>query len=232
LQVAAWLLTTHLLGRFLLAAAVPLALLVGRGVQGLRTQREVVGVAGLRIVAGTVVALHALAAGFVLLPEAGLLGGVLRPEGPGAKAPIGEMLYGMNNVAAAVENRGRATAEPVAPEKVLLLGDAMAWLFVGPVEYYTVFDTNPPLEMLRKDPGKLTAWLQGRGVKYVWVNWSELARLNDTYGLDLAVPREGSWTEQVPKLVEVYGPLLKEAGLEDTQVSPTALITVYRVAGR
>jgi hypothetical protein len=120
----------------------------------------------------------------------------------------------------------------VAPEKVLLLGDAKAWLFVGPVEYYTVFDTNPPLELLGKDPRGLTAWLRGRGVKYVWVNWSELARLNETYGLDLEVPREGSWMEKVPKLAEVYGPRLKEAGLEDTQVSPTALITVYRVPGR
>jgi hypothetical protein len=232
LQVVAWMATTHLLGRFLLAAAVPLALLVGRGVQGLRTQREVVGVTGLRIVAGTIVALHALAAGLVLLPEAGLMGGVLLQEGRSAKAPIGELFFGMNNVAAAVENRGRATAEPVEPEKVLLLGEARAWLFVGPVEYYTVFDTNEPLELLRQDPQKLAAWLRERGVKYVWVNWSELARLNDTYGLDLEVPREGTWMEKVPGLVERYGPGLREAGLEDTQVSPTGLVTVYRVAGR
>ena len=227
-QVAAWLFATHLQSRFLLPAAIPLALLAGRGVQGFHFAAEGMLLSAVRIITGTLIGLHALAAVFVLLPEANLFGGTRDPNRQAP--PIGDVLYGMRNVAAAVEDPTATRHLP--PEKVLLLGDATAYCFVGPVEYFTVFDTNPPLA-LHDQPQELRRWLQEQNIRYVWVNWFELARLQDTYGLDLAVPPrapDAKLPDRAAQIAALYGPQFVAAGLQDTRVPAPPGVTVYRTA--
>jgi hypothetical protein len=188
-QLGGWMLATHLQSRFLLPIAVPLALLAGCGVQGSPAAREAIPVAGLRIITGTLVALHALATALILSAETSLLGGVLLPphHPPPGEPPIGQLFRSVINMAAVVEDpAGTAT---VAPQKVMLIGSATAWQYVGEVDYFTTFDSHPLLTLLG-DPGRALAWLRAAHVRYVVVDWTEVERLRGTYGFDPAVTRE------------------------------------------
>ena len=73
LQVLAWMFFTHLQARFLLPIVVPLAWLVGLGVEG--EERGAV-LSTLRLLVATVIGVVTVCTIFLLLPEAGLLGGV------------------------------------------------------------------------------------------------------------------------------------------------------------
>jgi hypothetical protein len=91
------------------------------------------------------------------------------------------------NLAQAVEHPAGDVA--VAPPKVLLVGDARAWLYEGDVDYFTTFDSHPFIRLLG-DPARALAWLRDHQVRYVVVNWSEVQRLRNTYGFEAAVTRE------------------------------------------
>jgi len=218
----AWMFATHLQARFLLPAAVPMALLVGRGAQGSNGPSEGITLAGVRIFFGTIVAAHALCTVFLLLPEWRLFGGTNQQEGkPPLVQPIGELFGRMLNVAAEVKRPANAKeAATIKPEKVLLVGDATAWRFVGPVEYCTVFDTNRFAQTLRTgDPHKTLAWLQEEGIRYIWIDGMEVERLRRTYGFDDAVTKEAIAR-------------LKEVGIEDTEAVEGTGITILRVPGK
>ena len=219
-QIFAWLFATHAQGRFLLPAAVPLALLVGRGVQGLHSAREAIPVAALRIVAGTIVALHALAAAFILLPETGLLGGAMLPQhnaAPPPAPPIGELFTQVYNMAEVIEHPDGSVEIP--PQKILFVGESRAWKYIGDVDYFTVFDNHPFVQAL-EDPKKAVAWLRTNHVQYVVVNWSEVDRLRASYGFDPAVTRES-----IAALVPGGG-----GGVEEMHTQLGANVTVLRVA--
>jgi hypothetical protein len=215
LQVVCWLVLTQQEARFLLPLAVPLAILAGRGVQGLHTIREVMPITGLRIVTGTLVALHALGVGFVLLAETGLLGGVMVPPRTAAPPapPIGELFTRVVNLAQALEHPEGGVVVP--PRQVLLVGEDWAWLYEGDVDYFTTFDSHPFARLLG-DPPRALAWLREHHVRYVVVNWSEVQRLRGTYGFDAAVTREA-----VAALVS--------AGAEDTQQQIWPNKTILRI---
>ena len=215
LQVLVWLLFTHQQARFLLPVAVPLAILAGRGVQGLHTAREQIPIAALRIVAGTLVAFHALGVAFFLLAETGLLGGVMVPPRTAAppEPPIGELFSRVVNLAQALEDPDGTVMVP--PPKVLLLGEARAWFYTGDVEYFTTFDSHPFLRELA-DPKRALVWLHDNRVRYLLVNWSEVQRLRNTYGFDPAVTRDA-----ITALVT--------AGAEDTHQQAPPAITILRI---
>ena len=220
LQILAWLFTTHLQSRFLLPIAIPLSLLVGLGVQSLG-QSEGIPLSALRIAAGTVVALHTLCTAFLLLPEANLLGGLVGRNANANPLLIGKSFSVLINVSGAAEHPDAMIPvdEPITG-RVLLLGDATAWRFVGQVEYHTVFDKDPFLDILRAgDARKTVAWLQQRDIRYLWIDWSEVARLRATYGFD---PPPSALT---PATID---PLLR-AGVEDTHISERPSISILRV---
>ena len=193
LQIAAWLFATHLQSRFLLPLAIPLSLLLGRGAQGLHLT-EGLAVSTLRIASAVLVAIHALCAAFLLLPEAGLLGGVVGRDLQRSPAPfIGQPFARLINVQQMVEHPAAPASDERITAKVLLLGDATAWRFPGPVEYCTVFDRNPFLELLGSgnpdNAGKCLAWLHEHAIRYIWIDWSEVTRLRDLWLRRVAHPR-------------------------------------------
>ena len=220
IQLLAWLFTTHLQGRFLLPVAIPLALLAGRGVQGLSISAEGIPVAALRIAAGTLVALHALSTVFLLLPEAHLLDGVVPLRSlpdwyPLPNPPIGNAFAEVFNLAAAVERPNDATAD-TPPAKTLLVGEARAWRYIGDVDYFTVFDSHPFVEALHAGPDKGAAWLKQNHIRYVLFNWAEIERLRKSYGFDALM---------TPEII----PGLEKAGIQDTHAQSGAPLTILRV---
>jgi hypothetical protein len=189
LQILMWILATHQQARFLLPTAVPLALLAGRGVQGLHGARETIHVAALRIVTGTLVAVHALGVVFAMLAVTELLGGVMspRPAADRLDPPVGELFSRVFNLAQVLEHPKGDVLVP--PRKVLLIGEDWAWLYEGEVDYFTTFDSHPFVLALA-DPKRAVAWLRENHVRYVVVNWLEIERLRKTYGFAPAVTRE------------------------------------------
>lgn len=232
-QVAAWLFATHLQSRFLLPAAIPLALLAGRGVQGFHFAAEGMLISAVRIIAGTLIGLHALAAIFVLLPEVNLFGGWRGKDQ--APPSIGDPMYAVCNVAGILEDPDGTRHVP--PGNLLMLGDATAYHFLGAVQYFTVFDDNPPLESLN-NPLALRRWLRDRNIQYVYVNWLGMARLQDTYDLGLNVPPPPAnanpldravQTERAAQIAAIYAPHLAAAGLQAVPLDVLQNATVYRV---
>ena len=240
IQVLAWMFVTHLQARFLLPAAIPLAILLGRGVQGLHFAAEGVPASALRILAGTIIGIEALATGFLLLPEAHLLGGVVDLKAPANRAPdappIGE-IFGpdvtVNLAEFAAGPAATRAGKPIPPENSFLLGGATGWTFVGPIDYRTVFDTNPVLDALAQNhPQAALDFLQKDGVRLLYVDWSELARLEATYQLDTGLPAAANATTLPARsaaIMSAYAPLLEQAGIRDTHGSPVPWATLYRV---
>jgi len=238
-QVLAWMFVTHLQARFLLPAAIPLAILMGRGVQGLHFAAEGVPASALRILAGTLIGIEAIATGFLLLPEAHLLGGVIDLKAPANHPPdappIGE-IFGPDVIVNLAEFAAGPDAtragKPIPPEKSFLLGGATAWTFLGPVDYRTVFDTNPLLDALAANHADVALdFLQKDGVHLLYIDWSELARLEATYHLETGVPYGAAATlpARSAALMTAYTPLLERAGIHDTHGSPVPWATLFRV---
>ncbi len=190
LQVLGWMFFTHLQARFLLPIVVPLAWLVGLGVEG--EERGVI-LSTLRLLVGTVIGVVAVCAIFLLLPEAGLLGGVQAVGKRGREAPppppIGELFTRVADVPAAIE---KPEAGTVVPEgKILLVGNATALFWEGDIVYNTTFDRNLLGDELRAGGAEGAAkWLRERGFNYVVIDWAEVKRLRGTYGFDEAITPE------------------------------------------
>jgi hypothetical protein len=230
IQVAAWLFLTHLQARFLLPVAVPLALLLGIGVQGIgdRTRRGWGGAAmdAVRVLTATGVCVHAACAVFLLLPEAGLLGGTAHPDNAPAPAqPIGVFAPKLNlaGIARLAQRPGAQDADQVPPETSLLVGTATAWRYAGgpgQVVYNTVFDHNLLGDALRDGgPAGAVAMLRRRGIRFILIQWPEVERLRRTYGYDEAITPDA-----------VAG--LKAAGLAEIPLQGADGMTLLQVPGQ
>jgi len=80
-----------------------------------------------------------------------------------------------------------------ADAKLLLVGEARAFHFRRGTLYATAFDAHPLDEILRTHGPAPTALdeLRSLGVTHVWVNWSEIRRLSQTYGYPAALTADG-----------------------------------------
>ncbi|MGN6367974.1 MAG: hypothetical protein ACTHN5_06905, partial [Phycisphaerae bacterium] len=187
-QVGAWMFFTHLQSRFLLPVGGPLAWLFGLGVEG--AERGVV-MSTLRVLVATVVGVVALCTVFLLLPEAGLLGGVqaVGNQKEAVAPPVGELFTRVVNVAAAVEKPAEGAGGAVMPEgKILVEGNAAVLFWEGEIFYNTTFDRNLLGEELRAGGAAGAAkWLRDSGFNYVGSDWAEVERLRRTYGFDEAI---------------------------------------------
>ena len=182
LQVGGWMFLTHLQSRFLLPIVVPLAMLCGIGVSG---RGETL--AGLvRVIVWTVVGGQALCAGFLLLPEASLLGGVQKIKAREKIVPhVGELFERGINIAGAVEG---TESGPQPEGKILLVGGATPLFWQGDIVYNTVFDRNLLGDALRAGGAEGAAkWLREQHIHYVVFDWIEINRLRGTYGFDAAI---------------------------------------------
>ncbi len=160
-------------------------MLFGMGVEGGVSGRLLTGVC--RVLLCTVIGAQALCSLFLLLPEAGLLGGVQHVRGRvRPPPPIGELFSRSFNIGAAVERTSDSTELP--QRKVLLIGGATPLFWEGDILYNTVFDRNPLGDALRLGgPPRAAQWLREQQVDYMVIDWREIERLRATYGFDDAI---------------------------------------------
>jgi len=81
--------------------------------------------------------------------------------------------------------------------KVLLVGEARALYVRRNADYYVAFNRNPLLEMVHDavDAPAMMDRLREKGYTHVLVNWSEIRRLERTYGLAPPQPSRG-WSRR------------------------------------
>ena len=188
IQLGVWLLFTHLYARFAVVLLIPLCLLAGRALHG--TSRP------WRF--GVVTSLVVLGAGFNFL----FLAGLYRIEALGA-APA-EAIY--QGELPGFEFMKVVNRQLPADTHILLIGEARAFYFQCRVDYYTVFNQQPFVELLRGSPAEeeVLNWLRGRGYTHVLVNWLEVDRLARTYGFAPEINRESLERLQAAGLRPVY----------------------------
>lgn len=99
----------------------------------------------------------------------------------------------------------------LGPEtKTLILGDNSTLLYIDrPIIYSSAFDTNPLAPIVhesRGDIGAINAQLRAQGITHVWVGWTEIVRIAQTYGVDPYLT-----PELLLALVESWQPALDPA---------------------
>jgi len=175
-----WMFLTHAQSRFLLPMAVPLAMLMGLGVQGLGPPPGVGGllVGVLRLLLGIIIVVHSLCTVFLLRPEANFAK---------QEQVIAAIFENAINLAAIDAKEG----EPSPPPPLgLLLEGSTPFYWLGNVTYNSVFDKNELAEHLRAGVPETVEWLRGRGIRYVVFAWPDIQRLRGTYGFDERITPE------------------------------------------
>lgn len=75
--------------------------------------------------------------------------------------------------------------------RTLMVADAGVLYVRSPIVYQSVFDADPLAAALNRTGSEARAAAQSlkrQGITHVWVHWSELSRLQETYGYDLKTP--------------------------------------------
>jgi len=172
-QLLVWMFATHLYARFAVVILIPLALLAGRCVRDDTRPRTLLVLVGVLVV-GVGVNFTAM-------------GSRYRAEGlPGAIAPAA-LIYGGR--LPGYEHLHTINRELPEDAHILVLGDAKAFYYDRPIDYCVVFNRNPFVEAIQKNPkpSAVGSWLRERGYTHVLVDQSEIDRLRaSAYGF----PRE------------------------------------------
>lgn len=173
-QFVVWIGFTHLFARFAVVWLIPLALLGGRAMVTARST------AMHRVM----VVLVVLGAGWNFAFAARLH----HRENPGGIPAV--LMY--SGEIPGFEYYGVVNQELPADARVMLVGEARAFYFQRPVEYWTAFNRNPFLEQIAagKSGGELIDWLREREVTHVLVHWTEIERIASTYGFAPTVSPE------------------------------------------
>jgi 4-amino-4-deoxy-L-arabinose transferase-like glycosyltransferase len=197
-QLALWLFATHLFARFAVVLLIPLSLLCGRSAvvaDGTGRRWAIVGAMAVGCLWNSAFA--------VVWHRQESLPGVppsLIYEG---RTP-GDAYF-------AVVNK-----ELAAEAKILLVGDARAFYFQREVDYCVAFNRNPFFEAIRaaRTDQELMDWLRRKGYTHVLVSWSEVRRLDGSYGFSPPV--------HLKELEELFA-RLPRAGLKLTRQFPHPL---------
>lgn len=225
-QLVVWTLWTHEMpSRFLIPAAVPIALLAA-GVlsrlwrvetspfrKGIRDQQHWGRVPAVAVLV-TVAAVNILTV-YAMYDYGSMrvsrLDALPKHGAPGQYLSIGPALKEFLGID--VSERSR----------ILLIGDAKVFYFPSGTVYATVFDAHPLAEMIDRGltPEQIFAELRGLGVKYLWVNWREVYRLADTYGYPASLGAEvhRRWEAKQAPGLEVLE-RLEALGLRRIDLSP------------
>lgn len=191
LQVVFWMLATHMQSRFLLPTVLPTCVIAGLGYRRLAelTKQKSPSLAPL-IGSAVVVAI-------VLINYTTLATQTRTVTDPdtGHELPV-PMSIAID--APIVTSPTDPNAHPInrLPEtsKTLMVADNSGLLYLTrPIVYATAFDEAPLGRVIREannDPQQVNAQLHDMGITHVWVHWSELYRLHQTYGHDPSVTLE------------------------------------------
>jgi len=199
-QVLAWFALTHMQSRFLVPTVLPLAVVFGLGIGAARSslQTRKAGWVAPTLAIVVLVALQLTQLGLLLeqtrsfrddqgnrvhLPPLQLVGQLPTEAQVRAFAATGE--------ATTVSGHHLLNHRTDERHKTLLVADGSGLLWIRrDFAYQTPFDVNLLGELIRiheGDPGDVTRALRERGFTHVWVHWSELDRLMQSYGFDPAV---------------------------------------------
>ncbi len=226
LQLAVWALATHMAGRFLVPAAVPMVILIG-GFTGWLTRFE--SAPGPSSTVQNPVPTGFVVAALLVLATAGMnlavawdlygrtgwraadeAGRLIRLRLHGWGIPEVNQLPGMQEVADALG------ADPL----VLPVGDVRPFISPFPVAYHSVWEPGPLVELARTtdEPAEILRQLRARGITHLLVHWPEIRRLHSTYGW---------WPEIDENLIT----RLQAAGLQQAWANPDASVVVYALPG-
>lgn len=174
LQICVWLFATHLYSRFAVPMIVPLAVLAGRAAVPSTNRRDLI-VLGL-VLAGSVWNLS-----YAISRHS-------RESLPGAPTSLFE-----KGELPGFEYLGFVNEELPPGSRLLMIGDARPFYVLPPADYFVAFNHNPFLALIAEgaSPQKNVDWLRSSGYTHVLVHWSEIRRLERTYGLSPSV-QEGT----------------------------------------
>jgi hypothetical protein len=166
IQLAAWLLLTHVYARFAVPLLIPLALLAGRSVA------EPCGFMRRNVI-------------YVFLCLGALWNFIYawqlnRSESPNG-APYALFTEGKLPEYAYLGYVNRQLPEDA---RLLLIGEARPFYFKRRADYGVVFNRNPFVEAARSAsrPEDVIGWLRRNGYTHLLVHWAEIARLRRSYG--------------------------------------------------
>lgn len=179
-QLVIWLTATHLFARFAVVMLIPMLVLAGRSIEGLKAGRGLAAVGLLLIItaAGNLVWLGRLYYHHT------------RVEGQRINA------FGRTDWF--TQGHWPGTAQFAAinqlgeDARVMLVGEARTYYIQRACEYAVVFNRHPLGEAARRlvEPLAIVDWLKERGTTHLLVDWGEIRRLRNTYGLDEALTPE------------------------------------------
>ena len=186
-QLAVWALLTHMPSRFLLPAAVPMAILAGGLTARLARPRAGRGYDPAHPAAPwalrLALALVCAAVGWHLLT-----GWRAYRQEPNACTPTGQPigLHGMSmDELANLPGNKAILTQLTGSSRLLLVGEARALHFPANTLYATAWEMGPLVRIAHstRQPERIIRRLQSEfGVTHILVNWSEVRRLRETYG--------------------------------------------------
>jgi len=184
-QVLFWMFVTHMQSRFLLPTVLPACLIAGLG------YGRLVALTKQRAPSVAPVIGSALVVTLGLISFTTLVSQTRTVRDPATGEALQTPLWAAVNAPIATHPDALNT-HPInrlrENTKTLLVADNSGLLYLRrPIVYATAFDESPLGKMIRKaggDPGQVNQALGEAGVTHVWVHWSELARLHNTYGHD------------------------------------------------
>ena len=171
-QLGIWAFATHLFARFTVVMLIPLVLLAGRSLLPGSRRIRVISVAVV-LIAGS--AWNSVFA--IRLHESESI-----PGAPAAVFYEGHLSH---------YSYLRMINEDLPDNaRLLVVGDAKAFYFQRSVEYCVAFNRNPFFTALLEadSPAAMMDWLRDRGFTHLLVNWSEMRRLDATYGFSPSMP--------------------------------------------
>ncbi|MGB2987229.1 MAG: hypothetical protein WBE26_15270 [Phycisphaerae bacterium] len=174
-QLGIWLFATHLFARFAVVLLIPLPLLCGRALIGADSAaRRRLIVAALVVGCTWNIAFAAR---------------LHRQEG--AHGVPASLIY--DGRLAGYEYFAIVNHDLPPDAKILLVGDAKAFYFQRDVDYCVAFNRNPFFEavLAAETEQEVLNWLHEHGYTHVLINWSEVRRLDDTYGFSPPVEPTG-----------------------------------------
>lgn len=178
-QILFWMWGTHLQGRFLMTAIVPLSIVAGvLAARRLRPwQTAAVAAAILTGVAGNATHL------WVLFDQhcRGRTSQRISWYGAHQALRTGMLRH--------TEHLEVINTQLPADATVLLVGEARAFYFREPLRYRTVFNHSELAEAADDGATGAARWLRQAGIDYVYVDFVEVSRLRRTYGFEEQINR-------------------------------------------
>ena len=180
LQLIFWLFFTHLQSRFLLPTLVPATLLCGLGYERLHdlTRNKAPSIAPL-FGSAVLVCMVTLSYTTLLTQTPSVTD---QATGRRMNRPLADALL------TSIANPDHPINRLPENSKTLIVADDSSLLYLQrPFIYASAFDESPLGRYIRQadhDPQKVNQLLRQAGVTHVWVGWSELSRLHNTYGHD------------------------------------------------